>query len=535
MLTDLWGETVINPSGDMPNAAFGADDINKPRVYYMENVMPTSAGYQSIDWRVTTDAAAGMTSLRYFKDILQLNIPNPFFGTLDDPEFITIYVATPYGAPGGLWVADNTLGTGNWVFVSIPFLATILPIQLTTAFVQGQTYLFIAGKGCFHYDATTHAFVLDALIGVTPANITGITSANGYMIVYGANSVLWSSLVNPLDFTPSLVTGAGGGQVGELKSQLIGCFGISGGFICYTYDNTVQASYTGNVQFPFKFQEVPGGGGIQGNDSVSWQDNNDTHIVYGTKGLQTVSIGSDATQIFPEVTEMLGAGYTEIFNRTTLQFERTNQDFLLVFELNPLINLIGTRYIVISYNPVIVTLAGQPYLNYSHALVYDKTLGRWGKLVKDHVDVIEFEELDFTGPNVTPPRNSIAFVEFDGTMSQIVMEFTTPDVPTGVVAILMLGKFQLQRNRGVYLQRVKFENFLSEQQFDSSVYAYPTYDGKTFATPVKLTNLKSADEQSGEFVQTFGGRIYGKNVSVLLMGQFNLSSAQVDLVIGADD
>lgn len=534
MLSTLWGETTLVTSGDMFNTNFGPDNINKPQAYYMENVMPTSAGYQSVGWNLIAPAV-GPTNLQFFNDIFELKVPNTSTPGPTVPTYLTVYIATTYAAVG-IWVLDEAVGP-NWVFKAPPYSSTIFPLQVSTAFIDGQTYIFMAGKGCFHYDFATSAFIADALVGVTATNLLGITSANGYMIAYAANgTVLWSSLVNPLDFTPSLITGAGGGSISEIKAQLIGCYTISGGFIIYSYDNAVQASYTGNVQFPFKFQEVPGSGGITSPSSVTWQDNSDTHIIYGTKGLQTITIGSNASQLFPEVTEMLTAGYIETFSLTTLTFTQTPTFIPFNIVVNPLINMIGTRYVVISYNPILTASAGGFYLNYSHALVYDRTLNRWGKIVKDHVDVIEIEDITQAGNVIIEVRNIIGFVDHLGKFENITLDFTISGNELGKGnSLILFGKFQLQRNRGVYLQRAKFENLITGQTW--STYVLPTYDGNTFAPAVQLSDLGAlnADEADGTNVKTFGGRVYGKNVSILLIGNFNLSSAQVDLVIGADD
>jgi hypothetical protein len=536
MLTALWGETTLITSGDVFNTNFGPDNINKPQAYYMENVMPTSAGYQSIRYIIILQPATGMTNTRYFSQVFKIKVPNPSYTPLSNiPEFVTVTIATT-NLGVGIWVSES--GSG-WVLKNPGITTTLFPMKLSTAFIDGQTYIYMANVGIFHYDLPTHAFVNDTLIGITAANISGITSANGYMIAYGQNSVLWSSLVNPLDFTPSLITGAGGGQVGELKNAIVCCFNISGGFIAYTFDNTVQASYTGNVQFPFKFQEVPGSGGVISQANISWQDSSDTHIVYGTKGFQTINIGSDASQVFPEVTEMLSAGYTEIFDSTNLVFEQIHQiEDPETNIINPLINMVGTRYVVISYNGQLINgPSGNQYLGYDRALIYDRTLSRWGKVVIPHVDCIDNTAINQFTPGGLLPVNEIAFINFDGTYQVVTQQFfkfdgINPDIITPFSTILF-GKFQLQRNRGVYLQRVKMENLISTE--NAQVYIIPTYDGNTFQPAVALTNLIAADESDGPNIATFGGRVYGKNVSVLLTGEFNLSSAQVDLVLGADD
>lgn len=531
MLSTLWGETVMNPSGDMPNAAFGSDDINKPRCYYMENVMPTSAGYQSIGWDIIANTpAGGVTTSRFFNEIFEIKIPNIATGP-GIPEYISLYIATPFTALGGVWILQPNGGV--WAFVATPVVSDSSPMQLSTAFVQGQTYIYMSGKGCFYYNLSTLAFVSVTLLGVTAANILGITQSNGYMIAYGSDAILWSSLVNPLDFIPSLVTGAGGGNISEIKESIVGCYNIAGGFIVYTADNAVQASYTGNAQFPFKFQEIPGSGGIFSDARLSWQDSSSVHYVYSNKGLMSIQLGTDAKQLFPEVTEMLTAGYTEKFDRVNKVFTYTSVP--LSSAPQPILNIVASRYFVISYDAELINPpGGGQYRNYSRALVYDSLLQRWGKIVKDHVDIIDFENFDTTAIIEQSPRATLGLIDHLGNFYKLNMDFTSAIGSTGQGnSVLLLGKFQLQRNRGIYLQRVKFENLISGQTWNC--YALPTYDGNTIQPAVQLTNLSAADEESGGNVQTFGGRVYGKNVSVLLIGNFNLSSAAVDLVIGADD
>lgn len=526
-LTDLWGQTVMQSQGDIGNTNFGPDSINKPQLFYAENVMPTTVGYQSISFKPISVPNIGTIPSRYIQQVFELQVPNPIVA-LGFPAFITIYVATTVGNSTNMWVLNQNVSE-NWAFVVTPYVSTIIPMQITTAFSNGQTYLFMAGQGAFHYNAGAGTFVADAFIGVTAANLLGITATNGYIIAYSNNGTFWNSNTNPLDFTPSLVTGAGGGPVQEVKSQIVGCFGISGGFIIYTFNNAVQAAYTGNVNFPFKFSEVAGSGGIDNQSKVSWQDDSSTHFIYGSKGLQVIEIGSDATPAFPEVTEMLTAGYVETFNIATLTFSRSvgqGSDFS-----TPLITLCGTRYVVISYNPTQITVAASTYINYSHALVYDLLLKRWGKIVHDHTDCIGYENILQVAYVDTSPRGVIGFVGFLGDLVLVDMDFTYPgNEQGGGNSVVLFGKFQIQRNKGIYLQRAAFENLDAGQNWDA--YAIATLDGRTKQPAVKLVDISTA-LGNGNDIRTFGGdNLYGLNISILLIGNFNLTSFEIDMTVG---
>lgn len=528
LLSDLWGQTIIQPQADIANTNFGPDNINKPQLFYAENVMPTSAGYQSISWTlIQPTPAAGVPNNKYFNQIFELKVPNTS-GNPSDPAFISVYVATGFSSTGGLWYCIPGI-LPDWIFLNIPYAATVTPMQISTAFCNGQTYIYLAYKGAFHFDLATANFIADAFIGVTTANIAGITATNGYIIAYGANFAVWNSNQNPLDFTPSLITGAGGGAVSEVKSEITGCYGISGGFIIYTDDNAVQAAYTGNVNFPFKFQEIAGSGGVSSNSRISWQDDSSSHFIFGNKGMQLIQIGADAQSVFPEVTEMLTIGYVESFNLNNLTFHiaANGSDFS-----DPLINLIGTRYLCISYDRTLKTVAGGNYINYSRAIIYDAVLKRWGKIVLDHVDIIDYEAILPGGYQDLSPRGTLGTVDYLGNFYRLNSNFTSQITEVGGgIGVLLFGKFQLQRNKGVYLQRAALENLFAGQNWNA--YAIATLDGKTQQPPQLLADISSA-AGNGTNIRTFGGdNLYGLNISLLLIGNFNISSIELDLVQGS--
>ena len=133
----------------------------------------------------------------------------------------------------------------NWTLAqTIPSIAGARP---TTAIVNGTTYVYFARVGCYYFDFSANQLVAQTLTGLTASSILGITSAVGYMIAWDQASVAWSSLVTPTDFTPSLVTGAGGGSVQGAKGAIVACVPHTTGFIVYTNQNAVAAPGSGKA------------------------------------------------------------------------------------------------------------------------------------------------------------------------------------------------------------------------------------------------------------------------------------------------
>lgn len=75
-------------------------------------------------------------------------------------------------------------------------------------------------------------------------------------------AIAWSSLIDPTDFTPSLVTGAGGGAVQGAKGDIVCCVSHTIGLVIYTNQNAVAAPTSGNARYPFNFRELVASGGI---------------------------------------------------------------------------------------------------------------------------------------------------------------------------------------------------------------------------------------------------------------------------------
>ena len=351
------GRTIISPeideNWDRNNAANTSPDKGVPQVFYMHNVLPIAEGFQSIGY--TQVIAPFSNTTTNFDSCFSLIGANGARFLLS-PAGGTNYI---YDPQVGYWESIDPVASSNIT------LSTII----TTAIVNGQTYFCYSGVGVFVYNSDTKTIVQQTLISLTNSQILGITSSNGYLIAWSNSTVVWSSLINPLDFTPNIQTGAGGGSIQQAKGNINFCLPISGGFLIYCDINTVAASYTNNENYPFLFQEVPNSGGCQDPNQVAWQQNLSSHYVLNSNGIQQLSLNS-ANSIFPEVTDFLAAQLFEDFDEIALTFSTT----YLSNQLRTKLTCVGDRFLVFSYGTFITTPS------YTHAIVFDLTLGRYGKL-----------------------------------------------------------------------------------------------------------------------------------------------------------
>lgn len=499
LIAEHFGRTVIVGGQDQNfNRQIQSEaDIDKdrgiPQVYYCHNVMPTAEGLQSVGY-VTRNTLEGPT-LPYFSGVYNTRNTDAMYVLLGHAVNGENYINFPNF---DFWYKINTI-TGDTGLA-----------QVTTATVGGQTYFCFEGLGVWYYNHATLTLDVVTLIGLNPANVRGITSSSGYLIAWTDTYVGWSSAVahinvtDPFDFTPSLVTGAGGGQIEQARGTINICVNHYLGFIIYTTNNAVGAIYSGNARFPFSFKEIIGAGGIVNIDLISTDSDAGNHYAYTSAGLQLVSM-TGVTNSFSEVTDFLSGKYFEDFNDTTRSFVRT----LLTSPMIKAINIVSDRYLIISYGIDLIF----PLRQYTHALVYDMAQKRFGKFKIPHVTSFEFGiHLDSDPSKRDAPRTSIGFVGPDGLIKTV--DFTLGSENSN--GTLVLGKYQYVRARTITLDGIQLENVFDTSTF--SVSNLLSLDGKNtslqevFANPV-VGNLR-----------TYSARQTGINHSLIVQGDFYLSS-----------
>ena len=477
-ISDNWGRTVITagPDNTFNRQVSSAEDTDRdvgiPQIYYCHNVMPFAQGFQSVGYLDVIPAYGNVNfvSIAILRD------------NLDNKAYLGVDIS------GNFYVTSGT----TWMLkLAIPSGAGKL---ITTAYVSGVTYIYVATIGCYKYDFGLGTFVSVILTSLDPTQVLGIFGAVGYLLAFNIATIAWSSTVDPTDFTPSLVTGAGNGAVEGARGGIQFVLPHLLGFIVYTKANAVAGLYSGNARFPFNFREIVGSGGVSDAALIANDAGSAAHYAYTTSGLQLINTSSTSTTN-PEITDFVSGKLFEDFNSVTDTFSQ----IVLTSTMKKAINVISERYLVVSYGVTELT----------HALVYDIIQKRYGKLKVTHVASIEYE---LTSSGVTEiPKQAIGFLQKDG-------KITTVDfnVHSNAAAVMLCGKYQYVRARLLQLDQVFFEDIITPENFSFSVLA--SLNGKD--------NIKSIPTllSSGSKQQTYGSRAVGINLSLLFKGQFKIES-----------
>ena len=459
-------------------------EVGIPQLYYCHNIIATAQGYQAIGYQLQTAVIGMVNNFAGQVSVTEASTGNKaYIGFTASGQFYSC--RTPYY----VWNPINTIPAAAGKTV-------------TTAYVNGVTYVYIAEVGCYTFNFGTGLLVAQVLTGLTASAILGITAVQGYLLAWTKSSIAWSSLIDPTDFTPSLVTGAGGGSVQGAEGDIVACIPHTIGMIVYTNQNAVAAPTSGNARYPFNFRKLVASGGIASKDLVTYDANTGNHYSYTTSGLQTVSLQQTQTTL-PEVTDFLAGSVFEDFDEATQLFSNT----ALSTVMKKRFQLVSDRYLVISYG---VT-------EYTHALIYDLSLKRWGKLKFTHIEVFEFALL--TAETVETPRHSIAMLKKDGSVN--IVNIDAADL--GSSGVVILGKYSYVRSRTTNLETIDVENVPDNATF-KCIDRY-ALDGKN--TQNKTATLI----QSGHNYRKFGVHCVAVNHSLLFMGAFHLVSLVLNVVI----
>lgn len=496
MLSEQQSRTVIGGSAREAASSEGLDR-NRPGIAYCHNVMPTKYGMKSISFEEAVPAIVGLGAGERVED-----------------------TRTMYGDAGTrielTWDSEgNTFAlrynTTAWIAVPTPTPdytgAGFLSSKITTAKVNGVGYLFYSGLACYTYNETTNALEEVTLTGISVGGTLGVASYAGYLMTYTSKALAWSSTIDPTDFTPSAVTGAGGGKIDGISGLIITVVHNNLGILIHARNNIIAGTYTGNIQYPFKFREVEGsrGGGVLGR--ISFEDNSAKQYVFNDAGLQAVD-SQRAQGILPEVSDFLTGRMIETYNTTTNQF-----DLVDIVEPNAIrkkLNLVSSRYLLISYGN---STSG---VYQTHALIYDTSLQKLGKVLIDHTDTLEYVWPQGSGDQA---KHSIGFLQEDGAIQTV-----NYDVGTASDGVLILGKLQYTRTRMMTLLAAEVENVRIGVTF--SLSDRMSLDGKVVSSVVSGYEAHNVSD-----LRIYNFHATGKNHSLLLKGEFHATSVQISYSI----
>jgi hypothetical protein len=570
LVAQNWGRTVMvsqspdnNFNRQVQSTQDSDHDVGIPQVYYCHNVMPHAQGFQSVGYETILNAAATVpnTTFSYILDLQDdfgrfallaictdgswytwesslLGWQLQFVSTAPTARVYATYIS------GITYVLQKNykLCTYNWtthgfdnqVFTALDISAVD---GITSSFGYmiawngtnpGYTFAVTSTSGSADLSAITIGTIIpragDAVTianfpaGTTISSVnytTGVVTLSNVATATGATSlvkatspgaVYWSSTISELDFTPSLITGSGGGEIQAADGPITFCLPHTKGFIVYTTDNAVGGTYSGNAQYPFDFQAIVGSGGISNFDQITQEGDTGNHYAYTTNGMQLISMGS-ATTTLTDVTDFISGKLFEDFDDINKIFTLTRLSATLVKK----ICIVSSRYLIISYG----------ILSLTHALVYDLITQRFGKLKVNHVNVFEVSPQIVSSTITDLPRQSIGLLQANGTCVSVSFDVLNP-ASNGT---LILGKYQYVRARTLILDEIFIENVYNEVTFNLNVMT--SLDGKTYSSIRAPYLANSAGGQS-----QYKCREEGINHSLLLQGQFHIESGVLSYSIG---
>jgi hypothetical protein len=462
--------------------------------------------------------------------------------------------ATEYTITSGLstveiaFTADDTVNfdVGTEAILPGGFVSPADTNGFSTANVLGTCYVCIRNAGVTNlytvaYDVGDLVFTdvtadIASFSSLYSANdIIGICGAFNYLLLFTSSVVFWSSTTTPLDFSASLVTGAGSETPNGLAGDITFAKPHVAGFYIYTTNNVIFAAYTGNSRYPWKFREISGSSGFTYSSQVSGNTNSEFHVgLTNTKNIQFL-YPDQAKLEAPALADFLGRtkvidvwnDNTRVFDTVVLEDSLGNDEWYFFNNTAPRLWFFHDRYIIVPYYYYGDGDVTPTAYNYKLAIVYDTLLRRYGKLRKDFAHMFA----NTTDMVVVADTGEAHSLSLDPGEERFVDEVGVVSPHSGK---LLLGKFQLARGLMTQLEGVEIESAQSGSiSHDDPVYTgnfnvavLPSLDGKNFTATQELTRKEVGIEE----LATYNCHITAKSVSVLIEGAFDVNTVVLTLV-----
>lgn len=507
----------VDPQGEQRNAGI-------PQALYLENVIPTVNGYQSVGFLTPTTAIMTVPGgATHILQAVEIKATITFVGPSLYPFSI---VKTPLFLWNNYSFTAGKFGDNTVTFVGA---APASVGKMSIAVVRDVCYLYISNATVQElYEVTStiggNITLTNITATVTPAGflasklIHTICASNNYLIAQNTTTTYWSSTTTHTDFVSSLVSGAGQIDPNNSDDAILYVKECSVGFYLYAANTIILAQYTGNSRYPWKFTPVKNSTGVY--DDGMWGSYGTLtsvghYVVEKNKYLKFIQ-GTEAVQVAPEASDYMGKNTVqELFNYSTNVFT-TETKITGV----PTIYAFLDRYIFVSVNGTNDTGASDE--KYSHVIVFDTVLRRYGRLKLDHSFIFTVTLPNETLAFVNKQTLTISFLTFDIYQNSAPFAGLTYQTATGV---LVLGKFQYVRSRKIQLHNIQIEGpqnstIVASPNFSCAVL--PSLNGRTFDTPVTPYQVSL----SGGLAE-YNCHTTAQNVSVVLKGAFNVNTLQL--------
>jgi len=483
----------VDPEGEQKDAGI-------PQATYLENVIPTANGYQSVGYEILGPLAPGVTFDANFKPyrIAVLDTRTYLFGTV-------LGVDTIYRTNGSALDVWSDISADWLAFAGPPYIEGWGTFNtLSQATVRGVHYIYVRNGSVFGSVAGSVLTDLGgSLAGIAPTDINSITASNNYLIaILRDNSIAWSSTTDPLDFVPSLVSGAGSITPEAVRGDIVAVHTIPEGFILYTESNSVLARYTGNARYPWKFTELANSGGHASERLIAAPKDSAAHFTINAQGSITQISADGAVRIAPEVSTYLrtfSASY-DLYNKTTRTFD-TTQAYLSAYEIMFLAN----RYLIVQFQPT-----DSSPITPKCTIFYDILLRRYGRL--GALPIFFWDD-----------SSHIYCLTTTGKVCQLEFDIHNDDVSVLWDSVIALGKFKYVRSR-----RLELDEIVVTGELPSVTAAIVS--SITGILPSSGTALVPSDSNIEQIV--YPSSAEGAWHILTLLGRFSLSSLELTFHLG---
>ncbi len=494
----------VDPQGEQKDAGI-------PQALYLENVMPTPNGYQSVGYKTLAALPApgptsGGTGSAIVRGSAYLYVASALTG--DIRRFLCLFRSQASFSNRDVVASSFTTGIFAWTYATgaMPF-----PVGefLSTTRVRNATYVY--SDGAFYTvdnpgsDVLNFTNISGSIVGIaTLSDVVCIWScANYLLVVLKSGLVMWSSLLTITDFTSSLINGAGQIFPNDLNLRVKFVKEAANGFYMYTESGIVYGQYTGNARYPFKFTPVKDSGGYDFSYQAFGESRSSTqYAIDSTSNVRIIS-GQQAQLIASDISSFL---------------EKTKK----VEELDYIANTFSTgnvtstkklTYLLDKYVLVKYTTGTNSYF-----LVYDTGLARYGKLKVQGDVYTDLNSLYIFGTD----QGSVGYQ----------LSFNVYDTDFPAASVILLGKFQYVRSRMMQMEEIEIEGPQNTAIIPSpnfSLALIPSTDGRNFDAPIPLT----ARSINGGLA-VYNCHHTAQNHSILIKGAFSINTLQLKFVPGGE-